>query len=267
MMAVLTINRLSKSFRSRGMAVEAIRNLSLVVEEEEFVTVVGPSGCGKSTLLNLVVGLIEPTSGEILFQEQPVRVGNRMIGYVTQRDTLLPWRTLQQNVEFPLEVRKVDRATRAARARELIAQVGLAGFENHYPHELSGGMRQRAMIVRSLAYDPGVLLLDEPFGALDAQTRGQLQNQLMELQAATKKTMVFITHDLMEAIALADRVVVISRPPGTVRAEHPVSIPRPRNVFEIHNTPAFRDLFDTVKEEVLSEMTPMHGQQAVKGVS
>jgi NitT/TauT family transport system ATP-binding protein len=172
-MALLTLDRVTRRFVSRGRIVEAIRDFSLVVAEHDFVTIVGPSGCGKSTLLNMMVGLLEPTGGQVLFRGAPVQGPVRKIGYITQRDTLLPWRTLQRNVEFALEVQGVARPARAARARELIEEVGLKGFEDHYPHELSGGMRQRAMIIRSLAYDPEVLLLDEPFGALDAQTRGQ----------------------------------------------------------------------------------------------
>jgi len=173
------------------------------------------------------------------------------MGYVTQRDTLLPWRTLQRNVEFPLEIRGVDRPRRAARARELIEQVGLGGFEAHYPHELSGGMRQRAMIVRSLVSDPAILLLDEPFGALDAQTRAQLQNQLMTLQTATKKTMVFVTHDLTEAVVLADRVIVLSSRPGQIAGEHRVLLPRPRSAFGLHDQPEFWKVHEAVKEQVL----------------
>ena len=255
-MALLTLNRVTRRFISRGRIVEAIGDFSLEVAEHSFVTIVGPSGCGKSTLLNMMVGLLEPTSGQVLFRGVPVHAPVRQIGYITQRDTLLPWRTLQRNVEFALEVQGMDRAPRAARARELIREVGLAGFEDHYPHELSGGMRQRAMIIRSLAYDPEVLLLDEPFGALDAQTRGQLQNQLMVLQASTRKTIVFITHDLIEAVALADEVVVISRQPGTIRARHTVPMPRPRNVFDIHNEPVFIEIYGAVKDQLLREMTP-----------
>ena len=193
---ILALDRVSKAFTSRNLRVETVRRIDLRIQEHEFVTVVGASGCGKSTLLNLMVGLELPTEGRILFRGGPVTGPMSQMDYVTQRDTLLPWRTLQRNVEFPLEIRGVDRPRRAARAREIIEQVGLGGFEGHYPHELSGGMRQRAMIVRSLVADPAILLLDAPFGALDAQTRAQLQNQLMTLQAATKKTMVFVTHDL-----------------------------------------------------------------------
>lgn len=249
--AVLELERVSHAFVKRTGRVDVLRDISLSVRSEEFVTVVGPSGCGKSTILNLAVGLLRPSSGEIRFHGKPVtRIVDR-IGYVTQKQTLLPWRTLRRNVEFILEIRGVSQASRARRAAELIEQVGLCGFENHYPHELSGGMRQRAVVIRSLANDPEALLLDEPYGALDAQTRGALQNQLMSLHADTRKTMVFVTHDLVEAVALADRVIVLSRSPATVRAEHVVAIPRPRDVFAIHNEPEFRRVYDVVKDQVL----------------
>jgi sulfonate transport system ATP-binding protein len=248
---VLRLSRVSKTFVSRGSRVDAVSGVDLRIGEGELVTIVGASGCGKSTLLNLMVGLEQPTGGQVLFRGRTVDGPVPQLAYVTQKDTLLPWRTLRRNVEFPLEIRGVDRATRAARGRALVEQVGLQGFEEHYPHELSGGMRQRAMIVRALVADPEVLLLDEPFGALDAQTRGQLQDQLMTLQAATRKTMVFVTHDLMEAVILADRVVVISSRPGRILAEYAVPIPRPRSAFDIHRIPLFWQVFEAVKEQVL----------------
>jgi NitT/TauT family transport system ATP-binding protein len=248
---ILTLERVSKAFASRNRRVEAVRRIDLRVQEHELVTVVGASGCGKSTLLNLMVGLELPTEGRVLFRGVMVAGPMSQMGYITQRDTLLPWRTLLRNVEFPLEIRGVDRPIRRARALELIEQVGLGGFETHYPHELSGGMRQRAMIVRSLVADPAVLLLDEPFGALDAQTRGQLQNQLMTLQAVTRKTMVFVTHDLSEAVTLADRVIVLSSRPGQVVGEHRVSIPRPRSALVLHDQPEFWQVYEAVKDQVM----------------
>jgi NitT/TauT family transport system ATP-binding protein len=250
---VLRLSRVSKTFVSRGARVDAVRDIDLQVGDGELVTIVGASGCGKSTLLNLMVGLQQPTAGQVLFRGRPVEGPVPQLAYVTQKDTLLPWRTLQRNVEFPLEIRGVDRATRASRGRALIEQVGLGGFEDHYPHELSGGMRQRTMIVRSLVSDPEVLLLDEPFGALDAQTRGHLQDQLMTLQTVTRKTMVFVTHDLMEAVTLADRVVVISSRPGRILAEYAVPIPRPRSAFDVHRVPVFWNIFEAVKDRILGQ--------------
>ena len=172
---------------------------------------------------------------------------NRSIGYVTQADNLYPWRTLRKNVEFPLELRGVPAGASGASGREhLIRRVGLAGFEDSYPHELSGGMRQRANIVRTLAYQPEVILMDEPFGPLDAQTRLILQNQLLELWQEEQKTIIFITHDLGEAVALADRVVVMSARPGRIKTVAPVPIPRPRNLFEIHKDERFLATYQTL---------------------
>ena len=171
---------------------------------------------------------------------------NRSIGYVTQADNLYPWRTLRKNIEFPLELRGVPAAERRERCEHLIRRVGLAGFEDSYPSELSGGMRQRANIIRTLAYKPEVILMDEPFGPLDAQTRLILQNQLLDLWQEERKTVIFITHDLGEAVALADRVVVMSARPGRIKAISDVPIPRPRNLFEIHSDERFRKSYQTL---------------------
>jgi NitT/TauT family transport system ATP-binding protein len=251
---LLSVENVSKEFHGRGKKVLALDSLSLTVDEGEFLTVVGPSGCGKSTLLNLVVGLLQTTTGRILFRNRPVDGINPEIGYVTQKDNLLPWRTLRQNVEIALEVRGVNKSERRMRALELIERVGLKGFEEHYPHELSGGMRQRANIIRTLIYDPELVLMDEPFGPLDAQTRIVLQEQLLNLWAATKKTIIFITHDLVEAIALADRVVVMTSRPGKVKRIAKVLIPRPRDVYQIHQSPEFRTAYDSLWKELKPEV-------------
>jgi len=251
---IISIRGVGHVFRSKGRRVQALLETNLEIAEREFLTIVGPSGCGKSTLMNIIVGLFPPTSGVVLFKGQALNGVNRAIGYVTQADNLYPWRTLRQNVEFPLEVRSVSKRERRERAERLIHRVGLAGFENSYPHELSGGMRQRANIVRTLVYDPEVILMDEPFGPLDAQTRLILQNQLLDLWQEERKTVVFITHDLGEAIALADRVVVMSARPGRIKAVEHVPIPRPRDLFEIHADEQFRAtyrlLWESLEEEV-----------------
>ncbi len=240
MVPLLSVQGVSKEFDVRGKKVLALDSLSLTVDEGEFVTVVGPSGCGKSTLLNLIVGLLQASSGRILFRNRAINGINPEIGYVTQKDNLLPWRTLVQNVEIALEIRGVERGERKRHAEELIERVGLNGFEEHYPHELSGGMRQRANIVRTLIYDPELILMDEPFGPLDAQTRIVLQDQLLKLWSATRKTIIFITHDLIEAITLADRVVVMTSRPGRVKYTADVPIARPRDVYQIHESQQFR---------------------------
>ncbi len=232
-----------------------MENFSLDIHDRELVTIVGPSGCGKSTLLNILAGLYPPSVGEVLFEGRPIRGLNPEIGYVTQQDNLLPWRTLQKNVLLPLEFRGEAAANGAAeRVRALIAKVGLAGFENHYPHELSGGMRQRANIIRTLVYNPRVILMDEPFGPLDAQTRLTLQNQLLELWQEERKTIIFITHDLTEAISLADRVVVMTGRPGGIKSVTPVRIPRPRDVYHIHQSEVYREVYDKLWEELRAEV-------------
>ena len=259
MAPLLSIERVSKEFSVRGKQVLALDSLSLGVNEGEFVTVVGPSGCGKSTLLNLIVGLLPQNRGRILFRDRAVNGINPEIGYVTQKDNLLPWRTLIQNVELALEIRGVEKTARRRRAEELIARVGLGGFEEHYPHELSGGMRQRANIIRTLIYDPELILMDEPFGPLDAQTRIVLQDQLLQLWSAAKKTIIFITHDLVEAIALADRVVVMTSRPGKVKLIADVPIPRPRDVFQIHESREFRATYERLWQELKPEVKLAEG--------
>jgi sulfonate transport system ATP-binding protein len=252
--ALISIQRVGHVFRTKGRRVQALLETSLQINEQEFLTIVGPSGCGKSTLMNLIVGLYKASSGEILYRGKRHNGVNRAIGYVTQADNLYPWRTLRKNIEFPLELRGVPARERRARSQHLIHRVGLSGFEDSYPHELSGGMRQRANIVRTLAYEPEVILMDEPFGPLDAQTRLILQNQLLELWQEEKKTIIFITHDLGEAVALADRVVVMSARPGQIKAIAPVPISRPRNLFEIHKDERFlatyQSLWHSLEEEV-----------------
>ena len=220
----------------------------------EFLTIVGPSGCGKTTVLNLIVGLTAPTRGILQHNGRPTRGINTAIGYVTQRDNLLPWRTLLANVELGLEIRGVAPATRRARAAALIENVGLGGFEHHYPHELSGGMRQRANIIRTLAYDPDVVLMDEPFGPLDALTRGLLQSDLLRLWQETKKTILFVTHDLVEAIVLADRTVIMTARPGQIARIIDVSLPRPRDVFHVYDLPGFRETYATITEIILADV-------------
>ncbi len=254
MTPLLSVQNVRREFDVRGNNVLALDTLSLGVDQGEFVTVVGPSGCGKSTLLNLVVGLLPPSAGQILFRGRAVNGINPEIGYVTQKDNLLPWRTLIENVELALEIRGIEKSKRRRRAGDLIGQVGLSGFEEHYPHELSGGMRQRANIIRTLIYDPELILMDEPFGPLDAQTRIVLQEQLLKLWLASKKTILFITHDLVEAITLADRVVVMTSRPGKVKHIAAVPIPRPRDVYQIHTSPEFRDVYDTLWRQLRPEV-------------
>jgi NitT/TauT family transport system ATP-binding protein len=235
----------------------ALQDATLTIEKGEFVSFVGPSGCGKSTLLNMVAGLFAPTAGEVRYKGQLVAGINTDVGYMTQDDNLLPWRTLRDNVEVALEFRGIPANQRHEQAATYIAKVGLCGFENHYPHELSGGMRKRCALVRTLIYEPDIILMDEPFGPLDAQTRVILQDELLKLWNGTGKTIVFVTHDLVEAIALSDRIVLFSRAPGRIKQVYTVPLKRPRDVFHIHAEPGFPAFFNQLWSDLKEEITEM----------
>jgi NitT/TauT family transport system ATP-binding protein len=233
-----------RRFLSRSGAVTACEQVNLTVRQGEFLAVVGPSGCGKSTLLNMAAGLLPPTMGQVFYRGAPVPSPNTDVGYLTQRDTLLPWRTVEDNVAIALELRGDGRAERRQQAHEWLARMGLTGFEKSYPAQLSGGMRRRVCLARTLAYEPETILMDEPFGALDAQLRLVMHDELLKLWTGTRKTIVFVTHDLAEALTLADRVAVFSARPGRIRAIETVDLPRPRDVFRIRFDPHFGALHD-----------------------
>ena len=236
-----------------------IQDLSFSVRAGEFLTIIGPSGAGKSTLLNMIAQIDTVSAGEIVFNGETVKSHDartlrpgfdRRIGYVTQDDNLLPWRTTVENVLFPIEVQgRLNDATRA-HADTLIRAVGLAGFERYYPHELSGGMRKRAALIRTLAYDPPVILMDEPFAAVDAQTRTQLQADLLKLWDIGRKTIIFVTHDIAEAIALGDRTLVLSRTPSRIAGEHIITIPRPRDIRGLMSHPEFGATYERIRAQV-----------------
>ncbi|MCC7272900.1 MAG: ABC transporter ATP-binding protein [Alphaproteobacteria bacterium] len=245
---------LGKRFWKGGKPVQAIDNLSFSVAKGEFVSVVGPSGCGKSTLLNLAAGLMAPTSGEVRYAGEPVRDVNHRVGYMTQKDSLMPWRTVEGNVDLALRIQGVARGERRDRTRHYINLVGLGGFEQHYPGELSGGMRKRVALARLLVYDPETLLMDEPFGALDAQLKMVMHEELLAIRDRTNKTIVFVTHDLTEAVTLSDRVVVLAPRPGRVKLIHEVPLERPRNVFQIRFTPRFGEIFETLWSAIEQDM-------------
>jgi NitT/TauT family transport system ATP-binding protein len=201
------------------------------------VAIVGPSGCGKSTVLNMVGGLVAPTAGEIRVDGQPVAgAPPATVGYVFQKDTVFPWRTVERNIALGLEYRNLPAAERTARVREAIALAGLQGFEDAYPATLSGGMRQRVALMRSLVVDPEILLMDEPFGALDTHTKLNLHAELLSLWQTKRQTVIFVTHDLSEAITLADRIVVMTRRPGRIKQIYDVKLPRPRDVIRLRET-------------------------------
>ncbi|MBN1312290.1 MAG: ABC transporter ATP-binding protein [Anaerolineae bacterium] len=224
----LELRNVSKTFHANGMVVRALENISLAVTPGEFLTVIGPSGSGKSTLFNLITGLLEPDSGEILLDGvvDVVRAGH--FGYMPQRDLLLPWRSVLDNVIIPLELRGIPRTDARTRARQMLPMFGLEDFADSYPASLSGGMRQRAALLRTILTERDTLLLDEPFGALDALTRRELQDWLLGLWEQFRQTVVFITHDVEEALYLGDRVAVLSPRPGRVANMLAVDLPRPR---------------------------------------
>jgi len=252
MSPVLQTEGLTKQFAKDDVAVVALRDFSLDIKEGSFVTVLGRSGCGKSTMLNLLAGLIEPTTGAVRYRDHALAGPHVEIGYLTQSDTLMPWRDVQRNVEMPMEIRGVASAKRRALAGDLIRRVGLAGFEKHYPRELSGGMRRRASLARMLAGTPETLLMDEPFGALDAQLRTELQEELLRLWQGSGQTVVFVTHDIEEALLLGDRVVVLGRV-GRIALDRAIDLPRPRSVDELRVDPTFvalhSELARTLREE------------------
>lgn len=244
-------------FPGRGAAREvlALDDVSLSVVPREFVALVGPSGCGKSTVLNLIAGLEPPTSGEVHYNEEPLADVNTRVGYMTQKDTLLPWRTVLGNVGIALELksRRTPRPTRDL-IRRYIRLVGLEGFEHHHPSHLSGGMRRRALLARTLIYEPETLLMDEPFGALDAQLKLVMQAELLRIWGETRNTILFVTHDLGEAIALADRVVIFSGRPGRVKAIQDVDLPRPRDVFTVRFSARYAEIYERLWKTLRGEV-------------
>jgi NitT/TauT family transport system ATP-binding protein len=236
----IAIRELSKTFSEGARAVPAVDGVSLDVYDQEFVALVGPSGCGKSTILNMIGALVAPSAGDILVDgERVAGTPPRGVGYVFQKDTVFPWRTVERNIALGLEYRGVPAAERAARVRTAIALAGLEGFEDAFPATLSGGMRQRVALMRSLVVDPAILLMDEPFGALDTHTKLNLHAELLRLWEAKHQTVVFVTHDLSEAITLADRVVVMTRRPGRIKLVYDVVLPRPRDVIELREHPEY----------------------------
>jgi len=257
--AALEARGVFKVFVSRGRggrhAMLALRDVNLEVRQGEFLSLIGPSGCGKSTVLNMFAGLVQLTEGEVLHDGRPVRGVNTRVGYITQDDNLLPWRSILANVELALELKGVPRDARREKALEYLVRVGLRGFEHHYPHELSGGMRKRVSIVRTLVDESvDVILMDEPLGPLDAQTRLILQDELQRLWHGTCRTVVFVTHDLVEAIALSDRIAIFTGAPGTIKAVREVPIPRPRDVFHIHEAPGFAETYDAIWRDLRQEI-------------
>ena len=248
----LKIDNVYKEYQGRSGKTIALNGVNLEIKENEFICVVGPSGCGKSTLLNIIAGLLEPTSGTVTLDGKVIEGTGVERGVVFQQYALFPWRTVLKNVMFPLEMEKVPKEEAEAIARKYIKSVGLEGFEKSYPKELSGGMKQRVAIARAYAANPEVLLLDEPFGALDAQTRVQLQTELLETWEKKKKTCFFITHDVDEAIILAQRVIIMSARPGRIKKIVDIDIPYPRTQAT-KTDPRFLELKSEIWNEVYQE--------------
>jgi NitT/TauT family transport system ATP-binding protein len=259
----LTLRNVACTFVSKDDPAQrytAVRDVSLTVGAGEFVSVVGPTGCGKSTLLNLAAGLLAPSTGEVRVFDNPLAGINTRAGYMFQAESLMPWRTAAQNVMAGLEFRGA--ADARAQADEWLKRVGLGGFGDRYPHQLSGGMRKRVSLAQTLVLDPGIILMDEPFSALDIQTRQLMENELLALWAAKKKAVLFITHDLDEAIAMSDRVVCLSAGP----AAHPIGefvidLPRPRDVAEVRVTPRFVELHQAIWSVLRDEVLKGYQQQ------
>lgn len=243
---VLSIRDLHKSFRKDESELVAIEDFNLDIEDGEFVCVLGPSGCGKTTLLRIIAGLEKPTSGTILLNNKEITDPGSDRGMVFQEFGLFPWRTVRKNIEFGLEIRKIPKEERRKISDKYIELVGLEGFETSHPYELSGGMKQRVGIARALANDPAILLMDEPFGALDAQTRNLMQKELLRIWSETKKTVVFITHSVDEAVYVADRVVVMSARPGKIRYIFNVEWERPRDRASVE--------FASLRKKILAEL-------------
>lgn len=257
--AALELDHITVTFAARSKDAApytAVRDSTLVIQRGEFVSVVGPTGCGKSTLLNVAAGLMAPSSGRVLVDGIPLSGLNRKAGYLFQADALMPWMSALDNVAVGLIYRGTPKAEAHALARDWLARVGLAAHGHRYPHQLSGGMKKRVALAQTLIMDPQILLMDEPFSALDVQTRQLMENELLELWSADRKSVVFITHDLEEAISLSDRVVVLSAGPATHPiGEYAIDLPRPRDVAEIRLTPRFvdlhREIWHTMKDEVM----------------
>jgi NitT/TauT family transport system ATP-binding protein len=246
----------------RSKRYTALRDTTLTVAPGEFVAVVGPTGCGKSTLLNIAAGLLAPSAGTVSVLGAPLSGLNRSAGYLFQTDALMPWRNALDNVAAGLEFRGTEPGEARERGNQWLRRVGLGGFGDRYPHQLSGGMRKRVALAQTLILNPQILLMDEPFSALDIQTRQLMENELLELWSADRKSVVFITHDLEEAIALSDRVVVLSAGPETRPiGEYRIDIPRPRDVAEVRLTPAFLALHAEIWHAMKGEVLKGYAQQ------
>jgi NitT/TauT family transport system ATP-binding protein len=250
---------LGKSFQLDDRRIDAVDDVSFRVDQGEFVALLGPSGSGKSTVLNMIATLLPPSAGMILIDDRPIVAGKAtpQVGYVLQKDTLFPWRTVAENIGYGLELASVPAAERRARVDAAVARVGLRGFENAYPSSLSGGMRQRAALMRTLVKEPQILLMDEPFGALDTHTKLDMHDVLLKIWEREQQTVLFVTHDLGEALTLSDRIILFSARPGRIKEIFAVDFPRPRDGVKLRETPQYAALFSRVWHSL--------GEEFVKG--
>lgn len=261
-MPAISVNGVSHSFDTPdGGRVVALDDVDVNIEQGEFVAIVGPSGCGKTTVLNMLAGLEMPEQGSVTVGGQTPRAGNPDVGYVLARDCLLPWRTTLANAALALEVYGVGRREREQRARESLKLLGLAGFEDAYAAQLSHGMRQRVALARSFAAKPAVLLMDEPFSALDAQTRMHVQDEFLAAWAGGDMTVVLITHDLTEAVGMADRVVIMTRRPGRIKSVHKVDLPRPRTMMDLQGDDNFHQIYEAIWRDLREEVAADTGME------
>jgi NitT/TauT family transport system ATP-binding protein len=256
------LHDVTKTFES---GYTALRDVELDVDAQRFVALVGPSGCGKSTTLSLVAGLEPATSGTVTVRSKRVDGITDGVGFLFQRDALLPWKTVRDNVRFPLQLRGVAAADAAKRADAWIGRVGLGAFAGSYPHQLSGGMRKRVSLAQTLVYDPEILLMDEPFSALDVQTRNLMEGELLGLWQGSGKTVIFVTHDLEEAIALADEVVVMTAGPARVKARYEVTLPRPRDIEQVRFDPRFTELYAKMWNDLRDEVLESYARARAAG--
>jgi NitT/TauT family transport system ATP-binding protein len=264
----IQLRGVTKRFRTpTGGIYTALREVDLGIDEGQFCAVVGPTGCGKSTTLTLVAGLERPSQGEVLVRGRPVEGIADDVGFVFQTDAVLPWKTVLDNVMAGPLFRGAGKRQARERARDWLRRVGLSAFEDRYPHQLSGGMRKRVALAQSLINDPRILLMDEPFGPLDVQTRQIMANELLGLWEVTRPAVVFVTHDLEEAIALADRVVVMTAGPGTIKAVYDIDLPRPRTAQEIRFDPHFVELYHRIWDSLRDEVQLAYARTAGPGAA
>ncbi|MGI8690245.1 MAG: ABC transporter ATP-binding protein [Thermomicrobiales bacterium] len=260
--AAIELRGVTRAFATERGWYVAVEDISLAVPSGQFLAVVGPSGCGKSTILGMIAGLANPSAGSVTIYGEPIKGINRRAAYMFQQDALLPWKTVLDNVAFGPMLHGVGKREARARATDWLGRVGLHGFEDRYPHQLSGGMRKRIALAQDLVNEPEILLMDEPYNGLDVQTRAMVENEVLDLWAGSNKTVVFVTHDLEEAIAMSDRVVLLTAGPAShIKGDYTVSLPRPRNVQEVRFLPEFVALYEKIWDGLRDEVLASYERQ------